>query len=148
MSRKTSIKRTVTSKSKSANSNILEESKIPKETALATLKSVVPQIFMDAQRPNEHLRSDAIRLRDVQLACCLNAPRVIGQQEEIDYESEEQFVKEVFRNINKVLPIRKREPHADRIVRFIACFLQYNQQRGKSMKEKWERDPQILNFLD
>lgn len=103
-----------------------------KAAALSSLKTIVPQIFMDAQRPNEHLRSDSIRLRDVQLACCLNSPRLIGVQEDVDYDGEAEFIKEVLRNINKVLPIRKKEPHADRIVRFIAGFLQYNQQRGKT----------------
>jgi condensin complex subunit 3 len=115
------------------NSNVLEESKMTKATALASLKTIIPGIFMDAQRPNEHLRSDSIRLRDVQLACCLNSPRLIGEQEDIDYEGEEEFINEVFRNINKVLPIKKKEPHADRIVRFIAGFLHYNQQRGERM---------------
>lgn len=120
---------------KKAQSNILEQSKLTKASALSSLKTIVPQIFMDAQRPNEHLRSDSIRLRDVQLACCLNSPRLIGELEDIDYEGEALFIKEVFRNINKILPIRKKEPHADRIVRFIAGFLQYNQQKGKGLEE-------------
>jgi condensin complex subunit 3 len=119
------------STSRKPDPNILEESKTPKAKAIATLGTVVPQIFMDAQRPNEHIRSDSIRLRDIQIACCLNGPRRIGEQEQIDYEGEEKFIKEVFRNINKVLPVKNKEPHADRVVRFIAGFLQYNQQRGK-----------------
>lgn len=116
---------------KKNNSNVLEDSKITKAVALSSLKTIVPQIFMDAQRPNEHLRSDSIRLRDIQMACCLNSPRLINVPEDIDYEGEDAFIKEVLRNINKVLNIRRKEPHADRIVRFIAGFLQYNQQRGR-----------------
>ncbi|GAA5817114.1 hypothetical protein MFLAVUS_010654 [Mucor flavus] len=122
---------------KKAQSNILEQSKISKASALSSLKTIVPQIFMDAQRPNEHLRSDSIRLRDVQLACCLNSPRLIGELEDIDYEGEALFIKEVFRNINKILPIRKKEPHADRIVRYIAGFLQYNQQKDGIAKDEF-----------
>ncbi|KAI9245790.1 nuclear condensing complex subunit [Helicostylum pulchrum] len=122
---------------KKAQSNILEQSKLTKASALSSLKTIVPQIFMDAQRPNEHLRSDSIRLRDVQLACCLNSPRLIGELEDIDYEGEALFIKEVFRNINKILPIRKKEPHADRIVRFIAGFLQYNQQKDGIAKDEF-----------
>lgn len=113
------------------DSNVLEQSKMSKSSALGSLKTIIPGIFMDAQRPNEHLRSDSIRLRDVQLACCLNSPRLIGEREDIDYEGEEQFINEVLRNINKILPIKKKEPHADRIVRFIAGFLHYNQQKGR-----------------
>lgn len=115
---------------KKNDTNILEQSTLKKTETLSTLSTVVSEIFMDSQRPNEHLRSDSIRLRNVQLACCLNSPRLIGEKEDIDHEGEEAFISTVFKNINKVLPIRKKEPHADRIVRFIAGFLQYNQQRG------------------
>jgi condensin complex subunit 3 len=131
MTRKSNNSKKGSNPQRKSNSNVLEESKTPKAIAIASLKTTVPQIFMHAQRPNEHLRSDSIRLRDVQVACCLKSPRLIGVQEEIDYEGEGHFIKEVFRNINKVLPVKKKEPHADRIVRFIAGFLQYNQQKGK-----------------
>lgn len=134
MTKRSSAKKATVEKKRS-NSNVLEESKMTKTAALSSLKSIVPQIFMDAQKPNQHLRSDSIRLRDIQLACCLNSPRLIGVPEDIDYEGEEAFVTEIFRNINKVLNIRRKEPHADRIVRFIAGFLQYNQQRGKRSRE-------------
>jgi condensin complex subunit 3 len=99
-----------------------------KTMALANLQTSIPEIFMDAQKANALQRSHAINLRKIQETCCLNSPK--QNPPDIDYDGEDKFIKEMLRNINKVLPIKKKEPHAERIVRFIAGFLLYIQERG------------------
>ncbi|KAI8141539.1 nuclear condensing complex subunit [Fennellomyces sp. T-0311] len=99
-----------------------------KETAIASLSSSVPQIFNDAQKPNANHRKHAIALRKIQEQCALLSPIVAGEPHQVDLDGEDAFNKAVIRNINKILQIRKGEPNADRITRFISTFLQYTQQ--------------------
>lgn len=103
---------------------------VRKQNAIASLSTTVPQIFNEAQKPNATQRKHAVALRKIQEQCALNSPARKGLPHDIDPEGESKFNAEVIRNINKILNIRKREPHADRIVRFIATFMQYTQQLG------------------
>jgi hypothetical protein len=117
--------------------NILEKSTMDKETALGSLNSLVAEVFMDAQKPEGILRGDAIKLRDIQIACCLNSPRMIGQPEDIDLAGESRFLQVVFKMVNMVIKAKRKEPSADRVQRFIAGFLQYIQSKGKQKSEKF-----------
>lgn len=103
---------------------------VRKQNAINNLSTSVPQIFNDAQKPNATQRKHAVALRKIQEQCALNSPARKGHPHDIDPEGEGKFNAEVIRNINKILNVRKREPHADRIVRFIATFMQYTQQLG------------------
>lgn len=103
---------------------------LDKETTLNNLTSLVSEVFMEAQQPSALLRVGAITLRDIQLACCYNSPRRVGEPEDIDYEGETRFLKLVFNMINVVIRAKKRDPNADRVQRFIAVFLQYMQSKG------------------
>ncbi|KAL0097912.1 hypothetical protein J3Q64DRAFT_1078725 [Phycomyces blakesleeanus] len=109
-----------------------------KSNLLASLRTTIPQIFNDAQKPNANHRKYSIALRKLQVQLCLNSPIDKDKSHDIDYEGEEAFDKEFFRNVNKILTVKKREPHADRIVRFIAAFLQYTQQQDNESKEPKE----------
>jgi hypothetical protein len=91
---------------------------------------LVAEVFMDAQKPEALLRVHAISLRDIQLACCLNAPRMIGKIEDIDYEGESKFLKLVLKMVNVIIRAKKKEPTADRSQRFIVGFIQYIQSKG------------------
>jgi hypothetical protein len=110
--------------------NILEKSTMDKETVLGSLNSLVAEVFMDSQKPEGILRADAIKLRDIQMACCLNSPRMIGQPEDIDLVGESRFLQAVFQMVNIVIKAKRKEPAADRVQRFIAGFLQYIQSKG------------------
>lgn len=106
-----------------------------KAAALAALPTLVAQVFNDAQKPNSNQRKHAIALRKIQEQCTLNAPLAeTGGQQDIDPEGELAFNRAVIQCINKILQIRKKEPHADRVTRFIANFLQYTLQLGT-----WQR---------
>ena len=101
-----------------------------KEAAIASLSTSIPQIFNEAQKPNANHRKHAIAMRKIQEQCALNSPIVSGEPHDIDPEGEVSFNQAVIKNINRILQIRKGEPHADRITRFISTFLQYTQQIG------------------
>jgi condensin complex subunit 3 len=98
---------------------------------IARLSTTIPQIFNEAQKPDTVLVRFSVSLRKIQEVCSLNTPAVPGEPQDFDYVGEEAFHKEFIRNVNKILPIRRREPHADSIVRFVATFLQYTQKQGK-----------------
>lgn len=99
-------------------------------TALESLSTNVAQVFEDAQKPNANQRKNAIAMRKIQTQICLNSPIRDDQAHDINFEKEELFINEFIRNVNKILMIRRREPHADRVTRFIATFVQYSQQQG------------------
>lgn len=111
--------------------NVLEKSSLEKAATLENLKKTIAEVFMDTQKPEALLRVDAITLRDIQLACCLNSPRMIGQPEDIDYDGETRFLKLVFKMVDVVIRAKKRETTADRVQRFIAGFIQYIQSKGE-----------------
>ncbi|CAO3674395.1 unnamed protein product [Rhizopus stolonifer] len=87
-----------------------------RDNVLSLIKTRIPEIFTEAQKPNAVLRKYSINLTELQFPCCLKTPAKKGQPQDIDYEGEELFTKEVLRNINKILSIKKKEAHADRIV--------------------------------
>ncbi|KAI9283993.1 nuclear condensing complex subunit [Umbelopsis sp. AD052] len=98
-----------------------------KAKALKSLKTAIPQLFQESQKPNANGRSVAVDLRKIQEACALNSPIVEHELHDIDPEGELQFNLEVIRNLNKILPVKKKEPTVDRVIRFIAAFMQYTQ---------------------
>jgi hypothetical protein len=110
--------------------NVLEESTMDKETALTDMKERVVEIFMTAQQPDAVLRAESIKLRDIQIGCCYNSPRIVGEPEDIDYEAEVVFLKLIFRMVNIVIKAKRKEPTADRVQRFIAYYLQFIQTKG------------------
>lgn len=115
--------------------NLLEASSDDKETALENMKENVVEIFMTAQQPDALLRGEAIKLRGIQIGCCYNSPRMVGEPEDIDHKAEAEFTKLIFKMVNIVIRAKRKEPTADRVQRFIAVFLQYAQKKGK--REMW-----------
>lgn len=111
-------------------SNILEKFTIDKETALANMKTLMSDVFMDAQKPGALLQVDAMHLRDIQVACCLNSPRVINQPEDIDFNGESRFLQLFFKMMNIIIRAKRKDPAADRAQRFLAVFIQHIQSKG------------------
>ncbi|KAI9477970.1 MAG: nuclear condensing complex subunit [Benjaminiella poitrasii] len=128
--------------------NILEKSSMTKEAALSSMKQTVTEIFVDSQKSDAMLRSLAIHLRDVQLGCSLNSPRMIGQPEDIDFEGEATFIKYMFNMVNVVIKAKRKDPVADRVQRFIAGFLQYIQTKDEEAKEKAKEKRQSDKTVD
>ncbi|KAI9502936.1 chromosome condensation complex Condensin, subunit G [Coemansia spiralis] len=106
---------------------------------IASLRSVVPGIFDAAQRSTVGHRKHAVALHKLQSQC-----------HELDVDSltgEDVFNKEVIRNLNKVLGIKKREPSADKIVKLVATFVQVGHEldlqalsKNKAKEKHTDRD--------
>jgi condensin complex subunit 3 len=103
-----------------------------KAKALKSLKTTIPQLFQESQKPNSNGRSCGVDLRKIQEVCALNSPIVEHEQHDIDPDGELQFNLEVIRNLNKILPVKKKEPSVDRVIRFIAAFIEYTQSIGNA----------------
>ncbi|KAG1100112.1 hypothetical protein G6F42_017722 [Rhizopus arrhizus] len=91
---------------------------------------------MTAQQPDALLRGEAIKLRGIQIGCCYNSPRMVGEPEDIDHKAEAEFTKLIFKMVNIVIRAKRKEPTADRVQRFIAVFLQYAQKKDEEAKSK------------
>jgi condensin complex subunit 3 len=111
-----------------------------KTGALQSLKTSVPQLFQESQKPNATYRKHAVALRKIQEACALKSPIVENQPHDIDLDGELLFNLEVVRNLNKILPVKKKEPSAYRVIRFIAAFMQYTQEMG-NLSHQWQSIP-------
>jgi len=71
----------------------------------------IPNIFQDAQRSLATHRKNAAALRKIIQKNCKNE------------ENEQLFIKEFFRNLNKILVIKKGQIAADRSLKFIVEFI-------------------------
>lgn len=74
-------------------------------------------IFQESQKSVATHRKLVNSLRAVQLSC--------SQQ-----NNEEAFNAEFIRCLNRVLPVKKSEPTADRVVKFTGHFIQHLQDKG------------------
>ena len=78
-------------------------------------------IFQESQKSAATHRKLVNSLRTVQLSCL---------QQNNDENSEEAFNTEFIRCLNRVLPIKKSEPTADRVIKFIGHFIQHVQDKS------------------
>ncbi|KAM5448779.1 chromosome condensation complex Condensin, subunit G [Microsporum audouinii] len=111
---------------------------IPEEPALpttsASLRSNVVDIFADAQRTITGHRKLAIKLRKIQEVCCgLRTTKVDGKKgsrlSEIHPDlaggglPEKELNIEICRCLLRVVPVKKAEGAADRVIKFLGTFL-------------------------
>ncbi len=79
--------------------------------AVESFLDEIPSIFQDAQRSLATHRKNAAALRKIIQRNCKNE------------ENEQLFIKEFFRNLNKILVIKKGQIAADRSLKFIVEFI-------------------------
>ncbi|GAB5588119.1 chromosome condensation complex Condensin [Umbelopsis nana] len=119
-----------------------------KANALRSLKTSIPQLFQESQKPGAEQRTHAVALRKIQEACALKSPIVENQPHDIDLDGELLFNLEVVRNLNKLLPVKKKEPAVDRVIRFIAAFMQYTQGiDAKETEDMQEEDDEVIDTI-
>ncbi|KAJ1951758.1 chromosome condensation complex Condensin, subunit G, partial [Linderina pennispora] len=106
----------------------------PSADTISSLRSVVPGIFDAAQRNSTGLRKHAVSLRKLQVQC--------HEFDKAELTGEAAFNKEIIRNLNKMLAVKKREPSADRVVKLLATFVQvsYEKDQQAAAKEKAQKD--------
>ncbi|KAG2178793.1 hypothetical protein INT43_001639 [Umbelopsis isabellina] len=119
-----------------------------KANALNSLKTSVPQLFQESQKAASVSRKLAVALRKIQEACALKSPIVEKQPHDIDLDGELLFHLEVVRNLNKILPVKKKEGAVDRVIKFIAAFMQYTQEiDAKDTDEMQEDDEEVIDTI-
>ncbi|RUP29265.1 hypothetical protein BC936DRAFT_138687 [Jimgerdemannia flammicorona] len=94
----------------------------------------IPAIFQEIQKTTAHHRKYSIALRKIQEQVALD-PSVPNSPPTINIDGETAFNKEIARNLNKVLAIKKKEPCADRVVNFLSTFTQFTLERDAKKKE-------------
>ncbi|KAI1963865.1 chromosome condensation complex Condensin, subunit G [Ophidiomyces ophidiicola] len=110
---------------------------IPDEPAEPTsspnLRPSIVEIFADAQRSTTGHRKLVVKLRKIQEGCCgirsskeqdkKDARRNSGAFGEKEKPAEREFNIEISRCLLRILPIKRTEPAADRVVKFLGTFL-------------------------
>ncbi|KAJ1911318.1 chromosome condensation complex Condensin, subunit G [Tieghemiomyces parasiticus] len=119
----------------------------PRPTAdiLHTLATAVPEIFNDSQTSAAQHRRNAAALRKLQERCAQLSPEDIARYMSARtepcplvcstsaYPGESVFNNEFVRNLNKVLPVKKREPSVELVIRFVAAFAQYGHEKDNKL---------------
>ena len=105
-----------------------------RENPLSSLSLFVPQVFQDVQKATTNHRKNAVALRKFQLQCSNYSRSARSSTNDINSESfsfgESEFNKEFARNVNKILPVKKGQATAERVVAFIATFVNYCRDKG------------------
>jgi len=79
-----------------------------------SLLEEIPNIFQDAQRSLATHRKNATALRKIYQKYCKTE------------ENEKSFIEEFFRNLNKILVIKKGQLSADKSMKFIVEFIKFS----------------------
>lgn len=109
-----------------------------RENPVAALSVAIPQIFQEVQKNATNHRKNAMTLRKLQLKCSKYTPlnyEAASEEEEEATNGELMFNEEFVRNLNKVLPIKKGQLNAERVVKFVAFFAAFNYEKGKMIKK-------------
>ncbi|CAB5130028.1 unnamed protein product [Rhizophagus irregularis] len=115
---------------------------MPRENPLSSLSLFVPQIFQDVQKTVINHRKNAVVLRKFQFQC--------SQFNDDNHNfGENEFNKEFVRNVNKILPVKKGQANAERVITFIATFVNYCQEkeneRGSDSSDTIDNDSTLLS---
>jgi len=86
--------------------------------------SEIPYIFQDAQRSMATHRKNAAALRKIIQKNCKNE------------ETEQLFIKEFLRNLNKILVLKRGHIFADRSLKFIVEFIKFSLKKENEKKQK------------
>jgi condensin complex subunit 3 len=100
-----------------------------RENPLSSLSLFVPKVFQYVQKATTNHRKNAVTLRKFQLQCS-NYNRSARSSINSCNVGENEFNKEFVRNVNKILPAKKGQTTAERVVAFIATFVNYCRDKG------------------
>ena len=101
------------------------------ENPISSLSLFVPHIFQGAQESVTNHRKNAVALRKFQLQCSnYNHAATHPSISDGNNFGENEFNKEFVRMVNKILPVKKGLPAAERVVAFIVTFVNYCREKG------------------
>lgn len=115
--------------SRKQSSTPVSVSAVPDEGPTTTLRTSICGIFADAQKTTAGHRKLVANLRKTQETCCYE-PQTRGKKGR-ECLGEEEFNTEIARCIIRVVPARKGEEPADRIIRFLGLFLRHASEKGR-----------------
>lgn len=105
----------------------------PSESYLTdTLPNVLPPIFEQAQNTQANHRKNIVQLYKIQKTCA-EFTEDAGESTRLTGES--RFNALFINMINRILPVKKGVTVADRAVRFVASYVAYTTEQGKSDNE-------------
>ncbi|KAJ1653164.1 chromosome condensation complex Condensin, subunit G [Dispira simplex] len=148
-----------------ARSRLGNKSQSNNHEVLSTLATVIPNIFNDSQRSGTQHRRNAIALRKLQERCgslaAEDVAQYMAQRSEgcplvcasSQFPGESIFNHELVRNLNKVLPVKRRESCAELVMRFVANFVQYGhdvdlKQATERTEDEDEEDTLTSRFIE
>ncbi|CAG8638769.1 14909_t:CDS:10, partial [Funneliformis caledonium] len=110
-----------------------------RETSLSSLLLFIPQIFQEVQKTVTNHRKNAAVLRKFQLRCSTFNQVSRSSRDSIgsdtDNLGEVEFNKEFVRNLNKILPMKKGQATAQRVIAFVATFIKYCQNESDNRND-------------
>ncbi|KAL8370467.1 hypothetical protein RB595_000710 [Gaeumannomyces hyphopodioides] len=109
----------------------------PDEAPDNALRPQIASVFREAQRTTASHRKLTVTLRKIQEACCYEPTSAKKSSAASDFD-EEDFNTEFSRCVLRVMPVKKTESAGEKVVRFIALFLQHS----------IEKDNELLGELD
>ncbi|RIB03229.1 nuclear condensing complex subunit [Gigaspora rosea] len=99
---------------------------------IVTLSATIPQIFQDCQKSTSNHRTNAIALRKVQMKCS-SYRSSNNESSNNQLDNEQAFNAEFIRNLNKILPVKKGQPNAERVMKFVASFVAFSCEKDKEL---------------
>lgn len=101
---------------------------IPDEGPATDLRLRISAIFADAQRSATGHRKLVVGLRKIQEICCYESNKV--GKSEFDGFDENDFNGEIARCIIRLLPVKKTESAADKVIKYFGSFLRHASEKG------------------
>lgn len=95
----------------------------------------IQTIFSEAQKTAATHRKLVNSLRTLQTTC-------------LQTDKEDAFNDEFIRCLNRVLPVKKSEPTADRVVKFIGHFMQHVQDKSNSPQREGKADGIVVKDVE
>ncbi|KAG9299295.1 hypothetical protein G9A89_013943 [Geosiphon pyriformis] len=120
-----------------------------KKNPIANLSSTIPQIFQECQKSTTNHRKNVATLRKLQEQCSAvrlekvfeGSSRSAAGRTSSSFQStengEQAFNREFVRNLNKVLAIKKKDPSADRVIKFVGAFIQFIVEKGIKARDEF-----------
>ena len=111
---------------------------IPDEGPVTALRTQTCSVFADSQKTTATHRKLVVSLRKIQEVCCFE--QEAGAKNSLHKFVEQDFNAEVSRCILRLLPVKKSEGAADRVVRFLGQFLRHASEKGGSgLRGAWPK---------
>ncbi|KAI9592721.1 nuclear condensing complex subunit [Syncephalis fuscata] len=105
---------------------------------LTSLPTAMPKLFQDSQKVSTTHRRNVLALRKLQTDCA-------AVKDESDEQGEQAFNDQFLHGLSQILPLKRREPCAEKIIKFIASFLQFAQEKDNAQRSGKSADSEAMD---